>query len=69
MKKNPKIHWGSASGFRVISFDDGTAELQRLNQKESVFECIERGEQIDLVTAHLHWIIFCEGRLLGYREI
>lgn len=68
-KRKPTIHWGSQDGYRVISFSDGTAEFQKMNSITWQFQCIDKGKEFDIVSSHFHWIVFCEGKIKGYRVL
>jgi hypothetical protein len=67
--RKAKVHWGSCGQYRVISFSDGTAELQEMKTENMRYETLQKGPQESIFSAHLHWLVGCEGKVRGYREL
>lgn len=54
LKRKPTIFWGQVGRFRVIEFNDGTAELHKWNNGE--IGLLQIGNAQDVVLSHLHWL-------------
>lgn len=68
-KRKPTIFWGMVFPHRVIEFNDGTAELQKMNIEKREWETVNIDDAENMVLSHLHWLDGCSRSARGYRKI